>query len=65
MIDRYKLSAFDELLTPYNELDVPQKPRISPVVSTLNLKILENILYIVIGIDINIYSGDPRKARVF
>ncbi len=65
MVDRYEFPAFDELFILYNELDTLQKPRISPVASTLSLKIFENILYIVIKIGINIYFEDLQKARVF
>ncbi len=65
VVDGHELPALDELLTPYDELDAPQKPRISPVASTLGLKIPENAPCIVTGTGISIYSGDPRKARVF
>ena len=65
VIDGYEFPIFDELFISYDKLDIPQKPRISPVASTLGLKILENALCIVIRIGINIYSGDLWKARVF
>ncbi len=65
VIDGYELLVFNELFIPYDELDIPQKPRINPITSTLDLKILENAPCIVIRIGINIYSGDPQKARIF
>ncbi len=58
MMDGYEFPALDELFTPYDKLDVPQKPRINFVASILDLKILKNISYIVIKINISIYSGD-------
>ena len=65
MVDGHKLPVLDELFIPYDEFDVLQKPRINPIIFTLDLKILENVFCIVIGIGINIYSGDLQKARVF
>ena len=65
MVDRYELPAFNKLFIPYNELDVLQKSRISPVAFTLGLKISENALCIVTKAGISIYSGDPQKACVF
>ncbi len=65
MMDGHKLPALDELFTPYNELDAPQKPQISSVASTLSLKIPKNTFYIVTRTSINIYSEDPQKTRIF
>ena len=59
MVDGHEFPALDEFFILYNELDTPQKPRISPVAFTLSLKIPENTPYIVTKTNINIYSGDP------
>ena len=54
-----------DLPNPYDDLDIPGRPRISRVPSALRVEIPENAPCIVIETGIGIYSANPQEARCF